>query len=50
VRPASKDFKKKRKLATDEIVLFRQSNAQSGDRVSMALEGISRRKHVFSLA
>jgi hypothetical protein len=37
----TKEFKKKRKTAADEISLFRQSNAESGNRVSQRLLKLS---------
>jgi hypothetical protein len=41
---------KKRKAAADETSLFRQSNVESGDRVSKALEGIAGRNDKSQLA
>jgi hypothetical protein len=45
-----KEFKKERKRAADEISLFRQSNAESGYRVSRALVGIAGRNDKSQLA
>jgi hypothetical protein len=46
----TEEFKKKRKTAADEISLFRQTNAESGDCVSTALEGIAGRNDESQLA
>jgi hypothetical protein len=50
VQRTTQEFNKKRKTAADEISLFRQSNAASGDRGSTALEGIAGRNDMSQLA
>jgi hypothetical protein len=50
VMRTTKEFKKKRKTAVDEKSVFRQSNAESGDRVLTALEGIDGRNDKSQLA